>query len=99
MAKQNLRSPEEIYEIDSMPRTEGENPRQVRAAGFVTATIYGKNFPSESFQLPNHELWLALRHGHRRFKLKHLNKVAKVQQLQTHSVTRTLLNLEFMVEA
>ena len=74
-------------------------PRQLRAAGFVPATLYGKEFESQSIQVKTHELTLAMMHGAREFKLQGLSgdMTAKVQQIQTEPVSQKPLSVEFLL--
>jgi large subunit ribosomal protein L25 len=84
------------FTIEAQERDTSRNPRQLRADGLIPATIYGKGLTPESIQLPGHEFAQAYLKGNDVYELKGLGKAVKVQQLQIHTVTRDILNIEFM---
>ncbi len=73
------------------------NPRQLRKAGFVPATIYG-NAASEprNIQVRTKEFTTLFTHGRRVFDLDGLNVVARAHKLQIDPVSQEVLALEFL---
>jgi ribosomal protein L25 (general stress protein Ctc) len=86
----------------SMPASERDttlNPRQLRAAGWIPVTLYGKDFPSFNAQIKAHEFDIAYNQGQRDFELTGLGAkvVVKAHQVQRHSVSQETQNIEFLV--
>lgn len=73
------------------------NPRQLRAAGFVPATIYGKNVEPRSVQVRAHELSQFYTQGVREFKLSgFLETSVRIQELQMEPVSTKPLSVQFL---
>ncbi len=87
------------FTIEAQERDTSRNPRQLRAAGLTPATIYGKQFASKSIQVPAHEFRQAYLKGNEIFDLQGLDLTVKAHQVQIHSVSREVLNVEFLVES
>jgi ribosomal protein L25 (general stress protein Ctc) len=88
-----------IVDLKVTERDTTLTPRQLRAAGFVPATLYGKGIESQSIQVKTHELTLAMMHGAREFSLQGLpgDMTARVQQIQTEPVSQKPLSVEFLL--
>lgn len=88
-----------LPELKVTERDNTLNPRQLRSAGFVPATLYGKGVASQSIQVRAHEFTLAMMHGNREFRLQGLGSevTARVQQLQVDPVKQTPLSVEFLL--
>ena len=91
--------PSDLIELQATERDSTLNPRQLRDAGFVPGTLYGKDTPATSIQVRAHEFEMAYRTGAREFKLvgPGMNVVARAQQVQVTAVGHKLLNIEFWV--
>ena len=81
-------------------REEGKNPRQIRSAGFLPGSIYGKGIEAQSIQLNTHEFEMAYKNNKDaqwevNFDGKKLN--AKIQELQINYATNEYLNVEFVL--
>jgi ribosomal protein L25 (general stress protein Ctc) len=83
--------------LQATERDDTLNPRQLRTAGFVPATLYGKNIESQSIQVRTVEFTRLYGHGAREFKFSGLKQdiVARVQQVQTNPVTEEVLSIQF----
>jgi ribosomal protein L25 (general stress protein Ctc) len=87
-------------DLHSADRSTELNPRQIRAKGWVPATLYGPTVSQPvSLEIEAHE-FLRKYHSekHRVFKLTGVTgqPVVRVKQIQVHSVKRHMLNIEFM---
>ena len=85
--------------IEAQERETTRNPRQLRASGLTPATIYGNKMEPKSIQLPAHEFRQAYLKGNEVFELQGIGITAKAHQIQIHSVSREILNVEFLVSA
>ena len=86
--------------VETQVRSEGQNPRQIRAAGALPITVYGKNIDSKSLQVDAHSFRLQYRNNpDATFELnidgKKVNAV--VQEIQIDYVADKYLNVEFKV--
>ncbi len=72
------------------------NPRQLRAAGFVPATIYSKDTDSRSIQVRAKELAYQYGKGMRIFELDGLKLIARAQQIQVDPLSQQVLSIEFL---
>ena len=74
------------------------NPRQLRSAGFIPATLYGKGIESLSIQVREIEFSKLYGHGQREFELTGLPQAykVKVQNVQVTSVKEEILSIEFL---
>ena len=84
--------------IETQPRTQGANPRQIRVKGFLPITVYGKGVESQSLQIEAHSFKLLYRKNpEATFELvidgKKVNAV--VQDIQVNYSTNEYLNVEF----
>ncbi len=80
-------------------REEGKNPRQLRSAGILPASLYGKGFDAKNIQINTHEFEMAYRQNKDNVWELNLNKekfTAKIQELQVNYATNEYLNVEFM---
>lgn len=84
--------------IDAQERDLTQNPRQLRAAGFLPATIYGKGKDSVSIQL-NKRAFLNTYKNNKNETFEIVvgkNKYnATVQHLQVEASTQVEMNVEF----
>ena len=79
-------------------REEGKNPRQLRAAGLVPATVYGKGMESKNIQVCAHEFEMSTRNNQDAvFELNVGSEKYNVviQELQKNYSTNQVLNIEF----
>ena len=79
-------------------REEGKNPRQIRTAGFIPGSLYGKGIEAISFQANAHDFEMAYRENQDSTWELTLGKEkynAKVQELQVNYATNEYLNVEF----
>lgn len=86
-------------ELQAMERDETLNPRQLRAAGFVPATVYGASTEPVDAQVKHKEFAHKFLHGARVFKLDGLlsSPLAKAKNLQVDPVSQNVLSVEFLV--
>lgn len=81
-------------------REEGKNPRQIRSAGFLPGSIYGKGMEAKNIQINTHEFEMAYKNnkeGSWELTLDNEKFNAKIQELQMNFATSELLNVEFAV--
>ena len=79
-------------------REEGKNPRQIRTAGFLPGSLYGKGIEAKSIQINTHEFEMAYKNNQEGTWELVLGKEkfnAKIQELQKNFATNELLNVEF----
>lgn len=79
-------------------REEGKNPRQIRSAGFIPASIYGKGIEAKNIQLNAHEFEMMYKGNKDSVWELSLGKEkfnAKIQELQINYATNEALNIEF----
>ena len=79
-------------------REEGKNPRQIRQAGFLPGSLYGKGIEAKSIQINTHEFEMAYKNNQEGTWELVLGKEkfnAKIQELQMNFATNELLNVEF----
>ena len=79
-------------------RDTDKNPRQIRQAGFIPVSIYGKNKDAKNAQVNTHEFEMAYKNSDiDSWELvmgkEKLN--AKIQELQVNYATNEYLNIEF----
>ena len=76
-------------------------PRQLRAAGFIPATIYGKGRGTQAIQVRMHEFSQHFMQGVRTFNLTGFTEgTVKAHQVHRHQVSQAPISIEFMwVEA
>jgi ribosomal protein L25 (general stress protein Ctc) len=89
-------------ELKASERDETLNPRQLRSAGFIPATLYGGKRVPLSFQVKDEEfVRLFGRKKHRLFVLVGLptepNLIVRVKQVQVKPVSQKVQCIEFMV--
>lgn len=87
-----------IVKIEAQVREADKNPRQLRAAGVLPATVYGKGIESKSIQISAHEFNMAYKNapeavyeiavGKETFK-------TTVQEAQIQYSNNQILNVEF----
>lgn len=81
-------------------RNKDLNPRQLRAEGFLPATIYGKGTESISIQLPEKDFYLMYRDNQGSnfmIDVDGKNFEVSVQDVQKNYSTNQLLNVEFKI--
>ncbi len=87
-----------IIKLSAQERDANMNPRQLRTAGLVPATVYGKGIDSKNIQICAHEFELSTRNNRDAvFELtvgKDKLKVV-IQELQKNYSTNQILNIEF----
>ena len=79
-------------------REEGKNPRQIRSAGFLPGSLYGKGIEAKSIQMNTHDFEMAYKNNQEGTWELVLGKEkfnAKIQELQKNFATNELLNVEF----
>ncbi|MEB3206316.1 MAG: hypothetical protein VKK59_03075 [Vampirovibrionales bacterium] len=85
-------------EISAQPRDASKNPRQLRALGFIPATLYGGKEAPVSIQVAEEAIALPISRGQRMFRLILSGKsiLAKAHQIQTVSTSDQVLTIEFL---
>ena len=79
-------------------REEGKNPRQIRTAGFLPGSLYGKGIEAKNIQVNAHEFALAYRNNQDATWELSLGKEkfnATIKELQMNFSTNEYLNVEF----
>ena len=79
-------------------RDENKNPRQLRAAGFLPGSLYGKGIEAKNIQVNTHDFELAYRNNQDstwELTLGSEKFSAKIQELQMNYATNEYLNVEF----
>lgn len=79
-------------------REEGKNPRQIRQAGFLPGSIYGKGMEAKNIQINTHEFEMAYKKNQENSWELSLDKEkfnVKIQELQVNYATNEYLNVEF----
>ena len=79
-------------------REEGKNPRQIRSAGFLPGSLYGKGIEAKTIQVNTHDFQMAYKNnqeGTWELTLGNEKFNAKIQELQMNFATNELLNVEF----
>lgn len=87
--------------LEALERDTTLNPRQLRAAGFTPATIYGgKKGGSVSIQLREKVTHQHIIHGLREFTLSNVpgegDVRVKAHQIQVDPIKQQILNIEFL---
>jgi len=93
-------SKDTIVKVETFERTEGKNPRMLRAEGKLPATVYGKGIESVSIALDSHAFGLVYKNNADAvFEVKAGSKTYKavVQDIQLNYATNEMLNVEFKV--
>lgn len=73
------------------------NPRQLRAAGYIPVTLYGKNQQSVQIQAKSHELAQLIMHGSQNFQLSgFVSGKAKLRQLQVDPVSQQPISAQLL---
>ena len=79
-------------------READKNPRQIRSAGFLPGSIYGKGVEAKSIQVNTHDFEMAYKNNQEGTWELALGKEkfnAKIQELQVNYATNEFLNVEF----
>lgn len=87
------------FELQVTERDSTLNPRQLREAGFLPATVYGKGQPSLTIQVRTYEFERAVAQKNSVFKFVGAGLdglEVKVQTIQT-DIAQKLLNVEFLL--
>ncbi len=82
-------------------RDENKNPRQIRTAGFIPGSIYGKGMEAKNIQINTHEFEMAYKNnkdGEWELTLGKEKFNATIQELQKNYATNELLNVEFLAK-
>jgi ribosomal protein L25 (general stress protein Ctc) len=83
-------------ELKVTERDQTLTPRKLRVAGYIPATLYGKNIQSVQIQVKSHEFAQLMAHGNRQLKLSgYVNATAQVRQLQVQPVSQRPISAEF----
>lgn len=90
----SISSPSQPDQLQTTERDTTLNPRQLRTAGFIPATLYGKGLASQSIQVRMHAFEVAYSKGGRSFDLGSFG-IASVKQIQVDPVSQKVLNIEF----
>ena len=87
-----------FLQLQVTERDQTLTPRQLRAAGFLPATLYGKKGKdSQNIQVRDREFTKAYKEGNRVFHLQGLhNPLVRVSQLQVDPLSQKVLNVEFI---
>lgn len=87
-----------IVKINADARETDKNPRQLRAAGLLPATVYGKGIESKSIQINAHEFNMAYKNAPKAVYEIVLGKETfktTVQEAQIQYSNNQILNVEF----
>ncbi len=87
-----------IVKINADVREADKNPRQLRAAGLLPATVYGKGMESKSIQMNAHEFNMAYKNAPEAVYEVTVGKETfktTVQEAQIQYSDNTILNVEF----
>ena len=79
-------------------READKNPRQIRSAGFLPGSLYGKGIEAKSFQVNTHDFEMLYKNNQDATWELTLGKEkfnAKIQELQMNYATNEFLNVEF----
>ena len=79
-------------------REEDKNPRQLRQAGFLPGSLYGKGIEAKNIQVNTHDFEMAYKNNQEGTWELVLGKekfTAKIQELQVNYATTEFLNVEF----
>ena len=79
-------------------RETDKNPRQIRQAGFLPGSLYGKGIEAKSIQINTHDFEMAYKNNKECSWELALGKEkfnAKIQELQVNYATNEFLNVEF----
>ena len=82
-------------------RDENKNPRQIRSAGFLPGSIYGKGIEPKNIQIDTHEFEMAYKNnkeGEWELTLDKEKFTATIQELQKNYATNEFLNVEFLAK-
>jgi len=84
--------------IKAQVRDSEKNPRQLRSAGILPGSLYGKGIDAKNIQIDNHEFELLYKANkdavwELNFGKEKVN--AKIQELQVNYATNEFLNIEF----
>ncbi len=85
-------------ELKVLDREQDKNPRQIRNAGFLPGSIYGKGIEAKNIQVNTHEFELLYKNNKEGLWELNLGKEkfnAKIQELQMNYATNEFLNVEF----
>jgi ribosomal protein L25 (general stress protein Ctc) len=73
-------------------------PRQLRAAGYIPATVYGRGVASQSVQVRAHEFTQFFLQGIREFRLTgFMENNVKAQEVQRDPVSQKPVSIQFRV--
>ena len=89
---------ETLIKIKAEEKDADKNPRQIRSAGYLPITIYGKGIESKSYKINTHEFELAYKNNiDATFEIEIGSKKikAKIQELQKNYSLNQILNIEF----
>lgn len=81
-----------------LAREEDKNPRQLRQAGILPGSLYGKGIEAKNIQVNTHEFAMAYKNNQEGTWELSLGKEkfnAKIQELQVNYATNEFLNVEF----
>ena len=81
-----------------LKREADKNPRQIRSAGFLPGSVYGKGIEAKSIQVNTHDFEMAYKNNQEGTWELTLGKEkfnAKIQELQMNYATNEFLNVEF----
>jgi len=85
--------------IKAQVRDSEKNPRQLRSAGILPGSLYGKGIDAKNIQIDNHEFELLYKANKDAVWELSLNKekiTAKIRELQVNYSTNEFLNVEFL---
>lgn len=87
-----------IVKINADMRETDKNPRQLRAAGLLPATVYGKGMESKSIQMNAHEFNMAYKNAPEAVYEITVGKekfTTNIQEAQIQYSNNAILNVEF----
>jgi ribosomal protein L25 (general stress protein Ctc) len=84
-------------ELKATERDTTVTPRQLRAAGYIPATLYGNGMPPQSLQVRAHEFSHCFLQGIRAFRLTgFIESNVKAQHVQRDPVSQQPISIQFL---
>jgi ribosomal protein L25 (general stress protein Ctc) len=99
MSQSKEQSNNSPFSLQATERDNTLNPRQLRNAGFLPATLYGKEIEPQSIQVRDIDFTRAYGKGARDFQLEGLEAgpvVARAHEVQSETVSGKVLSIQFL---
>ena len=89
-------TPSTPVSLQAAERDADKNPRQLRQAGIVPATLYGNKQEPINIQVDTKEFTTLYSKGARIFQLEGIGAVARAHQLQINPISQEVITIEFL---